>query len=44
MRLVVELAGHRYGHVKERHVKAAQDKQANLLARFGMVQGSDKAA
>ncbi len=33
-----------YGHVKERHVKAAKDKQANLLARFGMVQGSDKAA
>ena len=33
-----------YGHVKERHYKAAKQKEANLLARFHMPVGSNKAA
>ena len=33
-----------YGHVKERHLKAAKQKQAQLLASFGAPAGATRAA
>jgi indolepyruvate ferredoxin oxidoreductase len=33
-----------YGHVKERHLKAAKEKEAALLAEFNALLGAGKAA
>jgi indolepyruvate ferredoxin oxidoreductase len=33
-----------YGHVKERHLKAAKAKEATLLANFGVPSGANRAA